>query len=193
MTMEQVEGATDSERMLLVLDIDETLVFANEQGVAGVVPDAVVGPYKVHKRPFVDEFIAAMDQQFRLALWTSGSGFWARAIEKMLFAQTAPLDFVWSSNRCTISRDPIYGHRVSLKDFRKLRRRGYDLRRVLVIDNTAQKHHRNWGNLIHVKDFEGQQDDIELRLLMDYIPQIASQPNVRKIDKRTWRTDVRRP
>lgn len=62
---------------------------------------------------------------------------------------------------------------------------GYDLARVVVIEDSPEKHGRNHGNLIRVTPFEGVPDD-ELAMLPDYLDWLTGQPNVRSVDKRGW-------
>lgn len=73
------------------------------------------------------------------------------------------------------------------KPLQKLRRRGYDLNRILVVDDSPEKHTRNYGNLIHVAPYEGDPSDDELFHLSRYLEQIAQEPDVRRIEKRNWR------
>lgn len=74
-----------------------------------------------------------------------------------------------------------------MKVLRKVRRRGYDLERVLFVDDSPEKHVLNYGNLIHVPPFEGDLQDDELRPLLAYIDGLAAVPNLRKVEKRYWR------
>lgn len=56
-----------------------------------------------------------------------------------------------------------------VKDLKTIRRVGYELERVIVVDDTAKKHERNYGNLVRVRPFEGQLDDDELLYLATYL------------------------
>ena len=77
-----------------------------------------------------------------------------------------------------------------VKDLKKVRKQGYALEHVLVVDDSREKLERNYGNHIPVQPFEGARDDDELLLLVDYLKQLESVPNVRCIDKRGWRKEV---
>src|SRR5262249_10303252 len=121
---------------LLVLDLDETLVFA-ERGLRA--PDFVVGPYGVRKRPHVDTFLDRVGGPFRLAVWTASSADYAHGVVRTLFG-LRELAFVWTSARCTLKYDYETHDFVQLKRLGKLRRRGWDLRRVLVVDDSPEKH-----------------------------------------------------
>jgi RNA polymerase II subunit A small phosphatase-like protein len=59
-----------------------------------------------------------------------------------------------------------------------------------MVDDTPSKHQRNYGNLVTVKAFIGDQQDNELLLLATYLKQLAIESNVRKVEKRYWRTRI---
>ena len=56
------------------------------------------------------------------------------------------------------------GSRIS-----EIRKLGYDLEHVIVIDDTAQKYERSYGNLVQVREFEGEPADDELLVLSRYL------------------------
>ncbi len=76
---------------------------------------------------------------------------------------------------------------VQIKNFAKLRRRGFDLDRVLVVDDSPEKHVKNYGNLLRVRPYEGAVDDDELLALATYLVSLSSLRDVRSIEKRRWR------
>lgn len=174
------------DQALLVLDLDETLLFAQEYPLERE-PDCQVGPYCVYWRPHLPEFVAYVAARFRLGVWTSSSPAYAQMVCAAVFPKTVALEFVWASDRCTLRRDLESDSWVHSKDFRKLRRRGYDLRRVLMVDDSPEKHLRNYGNLVRVAPFFGALDDDELRHLANYLASLASEPDLRAIEKRHWR------
>jgi RNA polymerase II subunit A small phosphatase-like protein len=174
------------EKHLLVLDLDETLVHASEKPLAHV-PDFTVAPYSLYLRPGVQSFLEHAAHHFRLAVWTSSSPLYARAVCNVLFPDPESLAFIWASDRCTMRRDLETDTWSNTKPLRKLRRRGYDLDRVLVVDDSPEKHTRNYGNLIRVLPFEGDPHDDELSHLSRYLEQLSRVPNVRRIEKRNWR------
>jgi TFIIF-interacting CTD phosphatase-like protein len=169
---------------LLVLDLDETLVFAE----AGLTPcDFTVGPFGVRKRPHVDAFLAQARESFRLAVWTAAGSEYARGVIDLLFGREHALEFLWTSERCTIQYDPELHEQVSVKRLGKLRRQGWDLRKVLVVDDSPEKHVHNWGNLVWVAPFIGDAADRELLHLGSYLATLKDVPDVRAVDKRGWR------
>ncbi len=172
---------------LLILDIDETLVYSAESRLSRA-EDFRVGPFWVYKRPHVDEFLRIVADWFDLAVWTSsGSGYAAATITRLI-GGCDKLQFLWSAERCTPTLDPETREEIRIKDFKKLKRAGYSLGRVLVIDDSPEKHSRNYGNLIRIRPYEGADSDSELRDLLPFLDWIRTCDDVRKIEKRTWRS-----
>ena len=69
---------------------------------------------------------------------------------------------------------------------KKVKKHGYDLENVLVIDDSPEKLERQHSNLIPVAPFYGEPADKELKLLMSYLSSIEETDNIRSIDKRNW-------
>lgn len=66
---------------LLVLDLDETLIYATEERLEAE-PDFAVGQYYVYKRPFLKEFLEFCFDNFEVAIWTSSTRNYAEGIVK---------------------------------------------------------------------------------------------------------------
>ena len=97
-----------------------------------------------------------------------------------------PLRFVWCRERCTIHFDPESRQEHWLKSLHKLRRRGTDLWRVLCIDDSPEKHLKNYGNLVRVPEYCGERDDDTLSRLAVYLRSLRDVPDVRRVEKRAW-------
>ena len=178
------------ERHLLILDLDETLLFADESALDRA-PDHEVPPYFIYRRPFLASFLEFVWAHFEVAVWTSSSPAYAKAVCAAIFPR--PPSFVWASDRCTPKRNLESDSWSHAKHLTKLKRRGYDLRRVLVVDDSPEKHTRNYGNLVRVTPFLGDPQDQELTFLAAYLGLLSREPNVRTIEKRNWRKHITHP
>ncbi len=178
---------TEPKTKLLILDLDETLIYASERPLAHL-PDFRAGPYLVYKRPYVDDFLKACQEWFEVAVWTSASPSYAAEIVEALFPY--PPSFVWASDRCTQAYDPERGEHFSVKNLRKVKPRGYRLEQIIVIDDTAEKHQQNYGNLVRVREWTGDLEDTELMLLLSYLQELRKADNIRIVEKRQWRTGL---
>jgi carboxy-terminal domain RNA polymerase II polypeptide A small phosphatase len=98
--------------------------------------------------------------------------------------------FVWDRERCVQRYDPERLETYFAKDLKKVKRMGFSLDRVLIVEDTPQKVERNYGNAIYVCPFYGDPNDSELPKLGRYLRSLATVPNVRCIEKRGWRTRV---
>lgn len=180
------------ERPLLVLDLDETLVHATETPLPIAPHHHEVGPYFLYFRPELVSFLDQVSNAYRLAVWTSSSPSYARKVCTLIFNNPDSLEFLWASDRCTPMRDFERDTWFNAKQLRKLRRRRYDLDRVLVVDDSPEKHTRNYGNLVQVEPFMGDPADDELVHLGHYLSQLATETNFRRIEKRAWRPRLMR-
>jgi len=70
---------------------------------------------------------------------------------------------------------------------KKVRRAGFELERVLVVDDSPEKLERNYGNIVVVSEFIGDPADRELLELADYLSELADEGDFRRIEKRAWR------
>lgn len=68
-----------TERLLLILDLDETLVHARESALDHAV-DFRVLDYFVYKRPGVNDFLLRCADLFDLAVWSAGDEACVRAV-----------------------------------------------------------------------------------------------------------------
>lgn len=174
------------DRLALMLDLDETLVYASEVELDRPADFRAVG-YHVYRRPHLQAFLDHVLARYDVGVWTSSGSLYAEAVCAALFPPQA-LRFAWSSGRCSLSRDWTTGEYLGRKRLQKLKRHGYRLERLIAIDDTPSKHAQNYGNLVCVSEYLGADPhDDELLRLIAYIDALAGEPDVRKIEKRRWR------
>jgi TFIIF-interacting CTD phosphatase-like protein len=177
------------DRKLLILDLDETLLFATENPLAR--PEAFrVGPYYVYLRPHVEPFLEWCASQFQVAVWTASSEDYAEAVVRRVFGSLDSIEFLWARRRCTRRCDLETRDQYWVKDLKKVRKQGYRLEQVIVVDDTSRKHERNYGNLVLVRRWEGREEDDELLHLRVYLETLVNVENVRAVEKRGWRKHV---
>lgn len=136
------------------------------------------------------EFLIECAELFQLAVWSSSGADYL----DFVLAQTVPpevrLSFVWSRSRCVQRFDGERHEQYFVKDLKKVKRLGFDLARVLIVDDTPKKVERNYGNAIYVLPFVGDTRDCELPRLARYLRRLAAVEDVRLIEKRGWRTSA---
>ncbi len=187
----------NKEKILLVLDLDETLIHATETELDRKA-DFKIFDYHVYKRPFLKEFFDQIKDHFLLAVWSSASDDYVEEIVKHIFPKEIKLEFVWGRSRCTYKRnlrideygyydDNALNHYNYVKHLKKVKKHGYDQGKILIVDDSPHKCQDNYGNAIYPKEFKGEQQDDELKLLAPYLKTFIGKKTVMKIEKRNWR------
>jgi TFIIF-interacting CTD phosphatase-like protein len=175
--------------LLVIFDLDETLIHATERPLARE-PDFTVGPFPVYKRPFVEELLIDCARGCTLAVWTSATRDYAEAVLEQLVPAGISFAFVWTRERCTRRYMPEEQDHGWIKDLKKVKRRGFPLERVLMVDDIPGNLARHYGNYIRVTPYQGDENDRELVLLARYLRELREVENVRKIEKRGWQARV---
>ena len=181
------DNKIEMKKILLILDIDETLVYATKKALSHVKEDFKVSDYFVYKRPFLHEFLEKCSEHFDIAIWSSADDDYVTNIVRNIVPHDLELQFIWGRSRCTEHFDFEIQERIFIKNLKKIKKLGFDLSKVLIVDDTPQKAIKNYGNVIYPKIFEGNMKDNELRLLIEYLIQFKNIDNVRNIEKRGWK------
>lgn len=179
------------DKALLVLDLDETLVFATDKSV-GRKEDFKIDEYLVYNRPFLEEFLDFVFKNFEVVVWTSSSKLYADEICPHIFNEyLEELKFVYSRKKCTYKTFFETGKSFNVKPLKKVFKLGYDKNRVLSIDDDFEKYADSYGNLIKIKAFNGEADDKELLKLKYFLDSIKDIEDLRSLEKRGWENKVK--
>ena len=179
---------------LIILDIDETLVHTEN------VPTEYSGNWDydfkfsgngkslfyTKKRPYLDQFLDYAYQNFDVAIWTAAGEDYAKQILENIGILERSLVFFYTQDNCTIKRDYENSDYYGIKNLNKLKKKGFDLDKVLIIDDKQETAINNYGNLIHIKPFTDDMNDTELLKLISYLETIKDERNYRRIEKRGW-------
>lgn len=207
-----------TEKILLVLDIDETLVHSISSVITEkLLPNSPIKPnYTAHSiniflRPGVHEFLSECAKHFELALWSSGGTEYVQYIANVVFRQHT-FKFVWDIRRCTsyipanrrqelgyfdqfTPFNPYDSNVVDIKQLRKVSKAfKIPLAKILIVDDTPAKSIKNYGNAIYIRPFNISSiirgDDNELEKLLKYLITLKNVDNVRYIEKRYWYEEI---
>jgi RNA polymerase II subunit A small phosphatase-like protein len=179
---------------LIILDIDETLIHTES------VPDEFADKYDydfkfkgegkslfyTKKRPFLDQFLDYVYANFDVAIWTAAGEDYAREILKNIRVLESSLKFFYTRDNCTIKLNYDYSDYYGIKNLNKLKKKGYNLDRVLIVDDKSETAVNNYSNLIQIKPFTDDVNDTELLKLISYLEIIKDEPKYRSIEKRGW-------
>lgn len=183
-----LEEMTIASLPLLILDLDETLICASDDA-SGPPYEFIVGPYFVHRRPFLEPFLKAASLTYQLAVWSSSTEDYVAAVVRQIIPRDITLSFQWGRSRCSQRFDPELHEYYWAKDLKKVKRLGYNLDRVLIVEDSPEKVERSYGNAIYVKSYEGDPTDQELQKLGPYLARLAKCENFRRVEKRGWRLE----
>jgi len=177
---------------LFILDLDETLIHGSESAldVGGCPPDpdVQVGRFAVYERPYVREFMAFCREHFKVAIWTTASADYAEPILHHICGADYPFEFIWCRERCTPRGEGFDGEFRWVKDLKKVRKKGWNLDHVLMLEDKPENLCRHYGNVIRITPFTGDQADEELKRLMPFLLELKHAENVRRIEKRGWKS-----
>ena len=190
----------DKSDILVILDIDETLVYATKNQL-DIEHDFQLADYFVYKRPHLDEFIDYIDRNFRLAIWSSATDNYVDEMTKKL-GLTDKAIFCWARSKATYKKPSSFDsdgnlnidsidHHFFVKRLKKVKKLGFDLERILIIDDTPHKSQENYGNAIYISEFKGDKDDNELLKMTEYLSTLKHVDNVRRIEKRNWKEKIK--
>lgn len=189
---------------LLVLDIDNTLICASNKelknsGDYGVYSFGGKDNYRIYKRPYVDQFLTYGFNNFTVGIWSSASMQHIQNALDCLKVHESNFEFIYDNTKCTntYSNDGSGAYLVT-KKFHKLKKKGYNLERVLGVDDNKWAYQFNYGNLLQVHSWEGNEwskdepggIDRDLLLLIDYLEMIKDEPNYRNLYKQNWKKVV---
>jgi TFIIF-interacting CTD phosphatase-like protein len=175
---------------LLILDLDETLIHGRSEPLQRPA-DMILGDLHIYFRPHVSHFISVLSNYYEMAIWSSASEEYVEAVADRLFGSPNNLRFLWSHGRCTQRLNPETGDTIYLKDLKKVKRNGFTLNRVIILEDEPIKVSRNYGNAVYVRPFFGQEDDSELLELEAFLVNVSAEEDFRKIDKRFKRRSDR--
>jgi carboxy-terminal domain RNA polymerase II polypeptide A small phosphatase len=171
---------------LIIFDLDETLIHATETALY-YPPHFTFDEYFVYERPMLRSFLIDIASHFQIGIWSSAGDTYVQQIVNNIWPETIEPVIVWASSKCSLRRDMVYDTYVYEKRLDKLKKKGFRLEQILIIDDSPEKARANYGNAIYIKEFTGDPNDCELQYLYNYLLTFKTVENVRAIEKRGWR------
>ena len=155
------------ERMpLLILDLDECLIHATTQALP-FKADAQYISYQVYFRPRLETFLKDAAAFFTLAIWSTGTDAYVKNIVEQFRPKDIAFAFVWGRSKCRRVKDPFFGQTYFYKNLDKLKQHGYDLKRMVMLDDTPSKILSSFAPVVEIAPFEGDPADKELVKIVD--------------------------
>jgi len=153
-------------KRLVILDLDETLIHSCKEWI-GKPYDFIAENSMIHCRPGVNDFLAKLTIDYRVAIWTASYGRYTEEILAELFENPNVLEFVWTRETCEVATDSN-GMSTFIKNISKLAELDLELNNYVIVDDKPGLIEPN-TNVIDIKPYYGSTDDIELKLVLDYL------------------------
>lgn len=179
----------NSNQHLLIFDLDETLIHSTEVELNNKC-DFRVGRYYTYKRPNVEKLLLYCLKTFDVAVWSSATELYTKTVVQNIFHEVDKLCFIWSRDKCTYRVDLESDEFIWIKNLKKVKKLGFDLDKVIVVDDSPEKLLFNYGNFLRVDPFFGNKNDNELIYLMKYLSVLEKKPNIRAVDKHRWKDQL---
>jgi len=155
-----------TQRQLVVFDLDETLVHASLSALSQP-HDFTIPPYFIYQRPFLHDILENLAKEFDLAVWSSSSDDYVKAVVKEIFTGRYELRFAWSVDRCVQRVDVRSNSYVYIKDLRKIQGQGFILNDIIMVDDSPEKIIRQPRNHLPIAPYTGDANDRALLALAD--------------------------
>lgn len=182
---------------LIVLDIDETLISSNvvKEDELSTIDQSkfdfnftlewkdITYYVFIKKRPFLDEFLDYITNNFKIAVFTAADREYATKILEHL-GILDKLEFFKSRESLSIGFDwfKLFVYLKKLKSIPDI-----DMKRTVMIDDTKEVANRNSKNLIHVSKFKWSNkksdEDATLLKVLSVLQQIKDLPDWTKVKK----------
>lgn len=176
----------DKTNKLLILDLDETLIHASEKEL-DFKADFEFEKYFVYKRPYLDQFLIDISKHFSLGIWSSADDVYVTGIVEIIKPIKVDFEIIWGRSKCSLKRDYDMDNYFYEKRLDKLKKKGFRLEHIIIVDDSPEKSRNNYGNAVYIREFNGSKMDAELNHLFDYLLTLKNIDNIRAIEKRGWR------
>lgn len=126
-------------KALLILDIDETLLFASRERL-DYNEDFMVFDYHIYLLPMLRYFLEEVKKNYLLAIWSSAGDKYVNKVVEVSLLSEFNFEFIWGQSRATYRRNfdldemRIYGAHINhyhfVKPLKKVKSFGFRLDRV---------------------------------------------------------------
>lgn len=174
---------------LLVLDLDETLVHTTHEPIKNREHIYLAEfNYYVHQRPFLEYFLHSVADYFDIGIWSSGTDNYVDIVVNRIMPKNIEPIFVFGRSMCQYRN--VHGFNVYVKPLRILEDFGYNLRKMLIIDDSPEKCVDNFKNAIIPKPFYCDNYDSELLDLFHYLESVYDSSDFTNHSHYQWKSFV---
>lgn len=128
-------------------------------------------------RPNWKEFLDGVSALYEIVVFTASTQYYATLVTKALDPESKYFNGLLSRNHCMMTKNGFF-----IKDLRMVENR--DLKNVVLLDNYVHSFAFNLDNGIPILEWRGESDDDELLCMLQYLKEIAQEPDLREANKR---------
>jgi RNA polymerase II subunit A small phosphatase-like protein len=175
----------ESSKKLLVLDLDNTLIFTSRvERECDFVIELGLEKFWVTKRPYLDLFLKGLCVDYDLAIWSASTKDYMDLILAHIIPVDVKLVFVYDRMRCVKKRcNWVSSEAIEfIKPLTKIWRRKtnpYTRKNTLIIDDRSITYCRNYGNALSIRGYYGDSQDSELLILYPKLKVLSVSQDVR--------------
>ncbi len=178
--------ASQSDKPILVLDLDETLISSLPSENYGDKQkdkakkfefENMDDYYIVFERPGLQTFLDYIFENFIVTIWTAATKDYAAFIADKMLVKGKPerrIDMMLFSYHCDVSKKCMKGSKMMKMLWEVFDLEGYNEKKVVILDDLPEVHKNNPSNHIKAKPFKftdkGSENDTFLR---DLQPKLA--------------------
>lgn len=173
------------QKPLLILDLDECLIHTSGLEL-GREADFYYKHLRVYKRPFLQEFLTKAAEYYRLAVWSLGTDKYVQEISKNILPKGLSWEFTWGRSQARRRTDMFWGGSFYYKNLDKLKRYGYKLEDITLIDNNPVMVIHSVSKVITISTYWGEEDDTDLKIFMENCPNFIELTDIDKHENRDF-------
>jgi CTD nuclear envelope phosphatase 1 len=181
-------------RKLLILDLDNTLIFTNTNNEEKKEDFQIIFDEKCYfygyKRPYLDKFIDYIIQYFDIAVWSAGNEYYVNSIIDSIFGDRKYLlQFVYYKTHCHKSEHN--GNEIFVKYINKsdssllsgsaINIQTHSLDNIIILDDNYHAISKNLDNAIRIKSWHGDKNDDKLLECIDILNKLKFVNDVRVV------------
>ena len=76
--------------------------------------------------------------------------------------ENVEFEIIWGRSKCSLRRDYDMDNYYFEKRLDKLKKKGFRLEQIIIVDDTPEKSRNNYGNAVYIKEYSGDKSDEEL-------------------------------
>lgn len=166
--------------MILIIDIDETLVHSVRSNISPSIDrhdsknnsnTFCIFDFIVYKRPYLDMFLDKVlnDNYYEVGIWSAGTYDYVHAIIDNIIPDKSKLKFIFTRDECDERDNKPLG---KVRDYvRQIDKRSYNrtIHDFIIIDNKEGVTGFDHLNHLMIRDYEGDDMDCELDRLWDFL------------------------